>query len=463
MRTDPLTDRVARYSIAAFTLLLVYDGALRKWVLPSAEQVIFVAKDVLLLAGFVFVALNRRTRPSLVPLGPRNLFALYAAWVALQAGNLALPSPLVGIWGIKSHLLYATLLVLVPLAFRSVEDLFRSIARWYPWLTIPVCSVAFLQITSPPDAFINQSVRGGMDAIATFGEAHLVRVTGTFSYISGMGSFLQVGALVGMAAYISGVRTRLFLVGFGFTLAALPSAGSRGVIVTALAGAMVMLASAFFAGLITTRVMARTLLATVVLGALSLLLQDDAWMALKQRAEDSASDENRALTAFTNAFEHFEEAGAIGFGTGSANLGSPALVRNLRPFSWLPNDMKFEEESGRIVIELGVLGWLLSLVMRAALLVWSIRLTLRGHGRWVRTAGVFALPTMASSLYLGNGVFAPPIQSAFFWVCVALLGMAEFENRSMARARIASKEVSSIADRHRSPSNWHRSSPISNR
>jgi hypothetical protein len=104
----------------------------------------------------------------------------------LEALNINLPSILVGIWGLKSHLLYAGIILVVPMAFSSLEVLLRWLERAYPWLVVPVCSLAFLQLASPGDSFINQQVRGGMEMVAYFGEEGLVRVAGPFSYITGM-------------------------------------------------------------------------------------------------------------------------------------------------------------------------------------------------------------------------------------------------------------------------------------
>jgi len=82
-----------RLGLGLFLLLLIYDGALRKWVLPSAEQLLFIAKDALLLGMLVYALLNRprQINASIQP-AARALFFLYAAWVLLETGNLNLPS-----------------------------------------------------------------------------------------------------------------------------------------------------------------------------------------------------------------------------------------------------------------------------------------------------------------------------------------------------------------------------------
>lgn len=437
-------EKHVRLGLGLFLLLLIYDGALRKWVLPGAEQLLFIAKDALLLGMLGYALLNRprQINASIQP-AARALFLLYAAWVLLEAGNLNLPSVLVGIWGLKAHLLYASLILILPLAFSNLDDLFRWLVKIYPWVVVPVCALAFVQLASPADSFINQSLKGGTEGTAYFGEEGLVRVTGTFSYISGMSSFVQATTLLGMGLFLAGVRSRPFLIGLGFALAALPATGSRGVIVVAAASAVIMLFAALASRLIGTRMAIRIVLVIAILGAVSLQTQDAAWVALQQRAEGSQSDEGRFFTTFTNAFRYFDVAGYFGFGTGSANLGSPALVKDVSPFSWLPVGNRFEEESGRIVLELGMFGWLFSLALRVALLFWSMKLAVAGCTRAVRVAAVLALPVMALGAYQGNGVFAAPVGASYYWFCVALLAMAQFAHRQALaqRARLRAQQL----------------------
>jgi len=430
-RTGRPPGNVFRRALGAFLLLLLYDGAIRKWLLPGMEQIVFITKDALLLAALLHAALGRRHKtPAMMQPVARMLFTLYAVWAVLEMGNPALPNLLVAIWGLKSHLLYASLVVLLPLAFRSLDEIFQVLAKIYPWAVIPVCSLAFAQLAAPPDSFINQQVKGGTEGTAYFGEASLVRVTGTFSYISGMAAFVEVATLLGIGLFMLGVRSRLFLAALGFALAALPATGSRAVVAVVLLGSAIQLLSSFAARLIGLLSALRVAAALAILVAISLSTQDAAWEAFAQRLEGSRQDESRAATAFTNAFVFLDVAGATGFGTGSANLGAPALAKDMTPFSWLPGGgFGFEEESGRLVLELGLFGWMLSLGLRATLLLWAAALLMGGRTRAARTAAMLALPVMALAVHQGSGVFGASFTPVYYWFCVALLAMAEREHR----------------------------------
>ena len=420
--------RFVRRGLTLFLFLLLYDGALRKWGLPGSEQILFILKDVLILILLVYVVSRSRLhRNSLIPTGVSVLISLYAIWALVQTSNANLPNIAVALWGLKSHLLYASLIFLIPVAFGSLVEFKLYLEKYYPFIVTPICLLGFLQIVSPAESAINLSIAGDTEATAYFGDAGLVRITGTFSYISGMAAFVQAMCVVGMALYIGGCRSKWFLFGWALALASLPSTGSRGVLVVVIASMLLMILIAMALRLTTIAALAGFAVTAAALLAISLVFQDDVWAAAMQRAFGDAGDEARTLTAFTNAFLYFEVAGFTGFGTGAANLGAPALAPNIQPFSWLPMGNLFEEESGRIVLELGVIGWIFGLAFRTALLIWIVWLLrpyASGSSRW---AVALAFPTIVYSFWVGNGVFAAPLANVFFWFCVSLLSMAHYE------------------------------------
>ena len=57
------------------------------------------------------------------------------------------------------------------------------------------------------------------------------------------------------------------------------------------------------------------------------------------------------------------EAGLLGFGIGATHQTAAALAPNLPPYSWL-RGLIVEVETGRIMLELGALGFLLVYLIR---------------------------------------------------------------------------------------------------
>lgn len=438
-----------QWSMLIFAILITYDGAVRKWLLPSMEQIIFITKDALiaiLMGHYVMKTWPDRLRGRIPPLVALSLIA-YAAWVTVEAANLNLPSVLVGIWGLKSHILYMALIFLVPATFRTADNAIDGLTRLYPYLVVPTTVLAAVQLTLPQDHFLNAYVRE--TAVALFGR-DLVRVTGPFSYISGMAAFVQVSSLIGLWLFLLGKRSLPFIGAFCAALAMLPVTGSRSVIAIVGLGAIIILLGARVAGLASTQIVVRAAIGLAVIGTIGALAQDTAWQALQSRFEQNRSDETpRMIAAFTNAFDNFDRSGWFGFGSGAANFGAAGLITNGDSFYWLPGGYSFEEESGRIVLELGIIGWILSILMRAALTFWSVRLLTIGASLDVRALALAAVPFMAFGFYSGNGVFAATYMAVCYWFCVGLLAMAEKEQArclqqiayTQAQSRILARRI----------------------
>ena len=408
-----------------FLLLLTYDGALRKWLLPGSEQLVFVTKDILFLCLMLFVFVSRKNKAH-VPDFVAYTLLFYALWVVGEMFNPGSPNFAVSIWGAKAHLLYAGLILLIPVMFYSTEDALGQMERLFAVIVIPVCVIATVQVDLDADSTLNQQVRGGLEGVSYFGEESLVRVAGTFSYISGMAAFVQFTALIGAGLFIAGCRSRGFLAGLAAVAAVIPVTGSRAVVYFVAVGTAIMIAAALRANLLRGRRLINVVGVTSVVLAISFFSQNDAWTALHQRMEAN-SDEGtpRIVSAFTNAFSHVAIAGVAGYGIGTAHAGAAGLSGGEEPFSWFPAGTGFEEESGRIVLELGVVGWLISLAMRVALLIWSIRLAFKGKTRPIRLIGVMALPFMGFGVHAGNGVFAASYMAVGYWFVAGLMAVAQ--------------------------------------
>lgn len=416
-----------------FLLLVTYDGSLRKWLFPGIEELIFIIKDLLFAFLICLVILSRRSSVYL-PNYVANPLLYYAVWVLLELFNPGSPNFAVSIWGLKAHLLYAGFILLLPIVFFSSEHALHQLERLYPAVVIPVSSIAFIQISSGAESNLNQQVRGGLDGISHFGEELLVRVAGTFSYVSGMGAFIQFSSLIGVGLFIGGYRSKWFLVGLIVSVASLPVTGSRAVVYVVAVGTALMIAAAVPAKLLRGPQLIYFVGLTAAVITISFSSQSDAWTALQQRMEVNKDEGTpRIISSFTNAFSHVATAGVGGYGTGTANLGAIVLSGSVQPFSWFPAGTGFEEESGRIVLELGILGWLISLTMRVTLLIWSVRLVLRGITKPIRSIGMLALPFMAIGVHTGSGVFAASYMAMGYWFVVGLMAVAQKDTRRWRR------------------------------
>lgn len=416
------------WGLAVFFLLAVVDGALRKWVMPSQSLVLFLLKDVVLAGSFALFALThspfqlpRPMKKTWLPL----LLGLYIYVVLLQAFNFTQPNLMVRVLGLKAHLAYLPLLVLLP-------ALLACLRRWTPeqlllgymgGVAAPVMLLGIYQFSQPPTAWINQYVAETESIASASGRP---RITGTFSYIAGMTSFMLFNILLGFGVTVGGLmgeRRRMTWFGAGFltlSLIVMPMSGSRSPLyfsVLLIAGVSVLLlrrrggGTALLGGL-----------ALVAGGMLLVTTQtnlDEGWTALQERIETTSDEERRVEGILEGPFEGIRQAGLLGYGVGSLHQAAPRLVPGSYSASdWVPVGY-VENGVMRIIYELGALGWLALLALKCTI-AWMAYQALNR----ARTTFEFAVAILA----LGKGVMHILFPVVFvvttgitYWTAVGLL------------------------------------------
>src|SRR5262245_12730865 len=121
--------------LVLFFLLVIVDGAIRKWVLPAHVEIVYFAKDAVLVLAFIVATLCGGTRVSAMLRGSWlvPLLLAYVGWVAAETFNPDLPALSVGALGVRSHTLYLLLLLLVPPALPVSADRRMAVLVRYVW------------------------------------------------------------------------------------------------------------------------------------------------------------------------------------------------------------------------------------------------------------------------------------------------------------------------------------------
>ena len=189
--------------LGLFAVLIVLQGAFRKWWLPGLSTPLYIAKDVALTGALALFGLQRSFQlPS-----PLKKTALPAVWgglaliVIAQSFNPNFPSVIGSAVGVRSYLLYSMLLVLMPVAMEYIQRPKRWIMFIALVVIVPVLILGIYQYNQPIDAWINQYVSDDQQLASVEGNP---RITGTFSYLGGMASFLSLSLFFGLAALIAG-------------------------------------------------------------------------------------------------------------------------------------------------------------------------------------------------------------------------------------------------------------------
>lgn len=406
------------YLIGTFALLIVLQGAFRKWGPSYLSTPLYILKDVVLLGGLGLYLLRydfrlpKALRTSWLPL----LWGGVACIVVLQAFNLNQPSAAVGMLGIRNYLLYSVLLVMMPRAMQHIRRPDRVITYIALGVVLPVLLLGFYQYRMPPGHWINQYVAAGAPVSNVAGDP---RITGTFSYIQGMGVWLTTTLAFSMSILVAGLtrgRGWYQILGGGLLILALivaPMNGSRSVIFGFGGALPLVLYAAFQRKQRLSLILAFIFL--LVVGAYSwsgISIVSEAWNPIEQRTK-KAPFEKRITGPLLRPIRVVEAGGVTGYGAGSTHPGAQVLSSEGR----INPDVGYEGELERVLLELGVFGLIFFLGLKLWLLWMAWEAMVQARNSWEDviciTTFVLALVTIAHEKIVFNH-----IGGALYWLLI---------------------------------------------
>jgi hypothetical protein len=407
-------------------LLVVTDGALRKWVLEGQALWAFVLKDVVLWGGYLLYAWERDPFALPRPLRSTWISVLLGGYVFLvlaQAFNPRQPALIVAALGLKYHLAFVPLAVLVPaLIADTTERTFTRVLWAYSILVyLPIVALGIYQFFQPPTAWINRFVTD-TDFIPSVGQ--YPRITGTFSYIGSFAPFLFFNAFLGASVLLAGGRWQdksLKLLGAvlcAATVVVLPMTGSRSAVVipgVALAGLfLVMRMNGKW-----RRLLWVTAIGVLVIGGFGAEGVLQGWSTLGERFEETGSEEaeRRVTNVFASPFDGIEQGGLFGYGVGT---NAKPAARFVSVSDW-EGRYSGDRADLRLIMELGTLGWLFLVTLKLGLLYTSVQTCRRSRSKMEFIVGATAFCVVLSNLPLP--VVFNVVDSVIHWGSVgAMLG-----------------------------------------
>lgn len=160
-----------------YFVLLVLEGALRKWFLPGLAEPLLIVRDpiVVMIYALAFSSGAMPLRPAVVALLG---FAIVSLGFALVAG-----APMfVAIYGLRINYLH------VPLIFVMAQTLTHAdvlrIGRIALWLTLGISALMLLQYQASPYSSLNKGIGGG-EGGQLEGALGKIRPPGPFAFITG--------------------------------------------------------------------------------------------------------------------------------------------------------------------------------------------------------------------------------------------------------------------------------------
>jgi hypothetical protein len=409
-----------RRAVKTALVLAVIEGAIRKWVLPQASDLVYFLKDIILLGAYAryFIYEHKSKRAVALP-GLKILLWVAMILIGLQVFNIRLASAAVGMFGFKAYLLYVPLCFMLQDVFRSTEEL-QSFLKWYLLLVIPVGALGALQFFSPPNSPINTYVAGEEADIATFGgpdDIVRARITGTFSYISGYTAYLTVcQALLFslLAVKLNKVWMAILMGGQALLMGNMFMTGSRGPVFS---GVIVFAGFLIFNQLARAREVRKALtmllLTGVVCGVASVYWFNDALDAFWQRVTTSDSASERMTSSFVEPLLFLSDPEVLGYGAGATHPGGAGLRARFGLTEPSVAPPEAENETVRVMLELGVFGFLVWYALKLYLILALWRTRVRTRNPFLKNLALAAF-LVHSILFTGATVLNHTAH-VYFW------------------------------------------------
>jgi hypothetical protein len=355
-----------KQAIWLYFLLLIFEGALRKWVLPGLATPLLIIRDPVA----IYILLQARSKnlfpdSSFVRVMMGVTVLSFLATMAMGHGNL-----FVAIFGARILVIHFPLMFVIGNVFYK-EDVIK-IGKAVLWIALPMTVLMGLQFYSPQSAWVNRGI-GGDEAGAGFeGADGYFRPPGTFAFTNGLVLFywLTTPFLLYFWMNLKGEKTLFKLVLLGATfglIAAIPFSISRallfGVAVCILVAVGGLIRKPQFAG----KIVPAALGVVIALGVLSQteffqtateVLNSRVTVANRVEGGLEGTLVDRYLGGLLGALTSSTSIPIFGLGLGmGTNVGSQLLAGKVV-------FMVAEGEWGRIIGEMGILMGLIVIGIR---------------------------------------------------------------------------------------------------
>jgi hypothetical protein len=425
--------------IKALLVIVIIEGAIRKWFMPSASELVYFYKDILMFAIIAGYYKKRDKTSFVIKAQLKTVTVLLGVFLLYALGSMGLPGgphPVIGLLGFKAYCLYIPLAFLTPRAFKNKEDLLGFL-RWYLLLVLPVAIIGVMQFleTNPQSTLnryaVNEEATGRVD-IAVFGtaaEVYYVRITSTFSYITGLTVYLPV--MFALLLALTSLSTKqnlqrssklLYYAAIGATVVLAFMTGSRSCVLAIVAIAIIFY---FFTARRNTfrRLQQIAVLGVILYFALSTLFPQayDAFYNRTFGSEDRVTEGWERVTSILNLpIEESSYAGLLGYGIGLTQNSVPALMKRFNIPDDNPIPIPFESEPGRVMLELGAAGFALYTLLRLALLIMIFRMCFMIRDLESKVLAFAAAAALVLPLVAG-GAITTHTQNVYQWFLIGMI------------------------------------------
>jgi hypothetical protein len=335
--------------------LLIAEGALRKWALPSLSAPLLVIRDPLVLLIYVQALRCRR-----FPFNGAILtfFVLLTSFVLLAFFQMISGvggGPVVAAYGLRTNFLHLPLIFVIPQVFSYLDVV--KLGRWMLILSIPMAGLMVWQFLSPPESWLNNATMADTQQISfVLGK---VRPAGTFSFATGAAHFFVLATaflIYGLAEPRAGYPRWLLGASLLGIIIAHPVSGSRLLVLGCALAVVAAIAFPLLCKAGSSKILGVAALICGVLAAFSLTSFFREAMAVFATRWNDASGGNlneslggRLLGGFLEPFALIPQVGLFGRGIGMGTNVASTLMTGAAQF------LLAEGEWSRVIMEAGPL------------------------------------------------------------------------------------------------------------
>jgi hypothetical protein len=406
---DPQLKNIKRL-VWLYFWLLIFEGALRKWVVPQYSAPLLIVRDPVVLLIYI-LAIGR----GLFPKGPFIAWIVLLAMLSFFASLAGIGTLKVTLFGLRTNFLHLPLIFLLPNVFDGRDV--KTMGKWLMILSPPMALLALAQFRAAPDAWINAAAGGerGGQLYAAMGR---IRPPGLFSFVTGMVSYLTFVTAFLFCHFLDGkiFRHILMLVSVPSLVLALGISGSRSAVAAVSIVFFMLVFICIRRGKLASGALKYTFVLWLVYFGMSYLpVFQQGMMVQRERFESGGGVHeglvNRFVDELVNSFDACSTAPMLGLGLGLGTNAGAGMVSGERQF------LLAEGEWGRVILESGPLLGIAFILLRLGILVhlWNASLRKPHEGSSLPLlllsatgldllTGQFGQPTGLGFVVLGSGL-----------------------------------------------------------
>lgn len=414
-------------AIWAYFLLLIFEGALRKWVLPGLATPILLIRDPLAL-WILFKVWEQGNMPDSIYLKGMITLGTLGIFTALLFGHGNIG---VAIFGARILIIHFPLMFAIGKVFDRDDVL--QVARTIVWIAIPMAILIAMQFYSPQTAFVNRGVGGDAEGGGFSGAMGFYRPPGTFSFTTGLVSFFSLSASLVVYFWLNpGMNRTVLIIATLAVIAAIPLSISRTLFFSVGVALIFAVSATLLNGKNTGKIVTTGFILVIALAILSQIsFFKTATEAFTDRFTGANESEggvkgvlgDRYFGGLGSALANSTEQPFFGLGIGmGTNVGSKLLTGGTK-------FLISEEEWGRLIGEMGAIMGIGVIIIRLGL---SFRLATFGYRQMIRGD---LLPWMLLSfalLIIPQGQWAQPTALGFATLSGGLLFASLNRNKSIS-------------------------------